>query len=241
MDYITSDVESLDERAVTAANNDQERELLIEEFQPYLHGQVHRLTGSDPRNRDELFSYALMAFNEAIGSYQAGKGHFFAFADNVVHRRLIDGMRHIYRNKKDTVSLNDYDEQGEEIQNRNIIKASITQYQASQEQASIALEIEQFNNELENWDITMDMLVKQSPKHKALRKIYNQAVHMAAADPDIMQTIQVKRYFPVKKVSELTGIPQKKLERGRIYILASIIIQTGDFEYLSDYIGKAGD
>lgn len=241
MDNMTSDVKSLDERAITAANNDREKELLIEEFQPYLHGQVHRLTGSDSRNRDELFSHALMAFNEAIGSYRADKGHFFAFADNVVHRRLVDGMRQIYRNKKDTVSLNDYDEQGEEIQNKNIIKASITQYQASQEQAFIALEIEQFNNELETWDITLDMLVKQSPKHKALRKIYHQAIHAAAANPEIMQTIQLKRYFPVKKLSELTGIPQKKLERGRIYILASIIIQTGDFEYLSDYIGKAGD
>lgn len=241
MDYTPSDVKSLDERAIAAAQNDRERELLIEEFQPYLHGQVHRLTGSDTRNRDELFSYALLAFNEAIGSYKADKGHFFAFADNVVHRRLIDGMRRIYRTQKDTVSLTDYDEQGEEIQNKNIVKASITQYQASQEQTAIAMEIEQFNNELDSWDITMDMLVKQSPKHKALRKIYNQAIHAAAADSEIMQTIQLKRYFPVKKVSELTGIPQKKLERGRIYILASIIIQTGDYEYLSDYIGKAGD
>lgn len=241
MDYIPSDVESLDERAIAAAKNEREKELLIEEFQPYLHGQVHRMTGSDPRYHDELFSYALLAFNEAIGSYKAVKGHFFAFADNVVHRRLIDGMRHIYRSKRDTVSLNDYDEQGEEIQNKNIIKASITQYQASQEQASIAMEIEQFNNELENWDITLDMLVKQSPKHKALRKTYHQAVFAAAADPEVMQTIHLKRYFPVKKISELTGIPQKKLERGRIYILASIIIRTGDFEYLSDYIGKAGD
>ena len=56
--------------------------------------------------------------------------------------------------------------------------------------------------------------------------------------PEIIQMIQLKRYFPVKVVAELTGVPQKTLDRARIFILASVIIKLGDYNYLSEYVSN---
>jgi len=231
VDKTTSEVTTLDQRAMVAAKDNDEAERLIKEFQPYLHGQVRHYVGSDTRNEDELYSYAMTAFYEAIASYDIDKGHFFSFAKKVVSLRLIDCMRKIYRTQKNTVSL-----ESDEAPNVNMIQESIVQYQAEQEQKAIAEEIRQFCNEMENWNITMDMLVKHSPRHKALRKEYRRVAKEVAGNQDIMQTLQLKMYFPISKVSEITGVPQKKLERGRIYIIASIIIHSGDYEYLADYI-----
>lgn len=235
MDNTISEVKTLDQWAILAAKDKEEAERLIKEFQPYLQGQVRRYVGSDTRNEDELYSYVMSAFYEAIISYDADKGHFFSFAKKVVNLRLIDCMRKIYRVQKNVVSLD-----ADETQNANIARESVAHYQAEQEQSAIAEEITRFCNEMGNWNITMDMLVKHSPRHKALRKEYLRVVKQITENPDIMQTIQLKMYFPIKKISEMTGVPPKKLERGRIYIIASLIIHSGDFEYLADYIRNEG-
>jgi hypothetical protein len=82
----------------------------------------------------------------------------------------------------------------------------------------------------------MEVLSKQSPKHKSLLQSYREAVAKIAEIPDILQTIHFKRYFPVKAISKITGLPLKNVERARTFILASLIIKIGDFDYLSGYV-----
>lgn len=228
--------QSLDQRAAKAAEDPKELELLIEEFQPFLHGCVARYALRSESQHEELFGTAMLAFYEAINSYKTDKGHFFPFSRSVVTRRLIDEVRKDYRKNPATVSIDAADEDGMQPQAVSLLSAQ--EYGAQMRQQDIRDEIEQFKLELSQWDITMKSLAAQSPKHDKLRQTYRMVIQVILDNVDIIQIIQLKRYFPVKKIAELTGVPPKKIERARTFIIASLIIQNGDYEYLSDYIEK---
>jgi len=227
---------NLNQRAIAAKTSEAEAKALIEEFMPFLRGRVAKYSARfDDYLREDLLSTAMMAFYEALHGYDAEKGHFYPFANRVVCARIIDNIRKINRHEGKTVSLSDDDEQP--LHESTVINViSMRKYEADRKRELLAEEIEQFKSEAESWGITMDALVKGSPKHRELRVTYRDILSTVAENPEIMQTIHIKRYFPIKAISKITGLPQKKLERARIYILASLIIKTGDYELLSEYI-----
>jgi len=227
---------NLNERAIAAKTLESEAKELIEEFMPFLHGRVAKYSARfDEHVREDLLSTAMMAFYEAVHSYDAEKGHFFPFANRVVCARIIDSIRKLNRHEGRTISINEDEEQP--LTESNVINmVSMRRYEADRRRLLLAEEIEQFMSEAASWGITMDALVKGSPKHRELRHTYKDILSTVSESPEIMQTIHVKRYFPIKAISKITGLPQKKLERARIYILASLIIKTGDYELLSEYI-----
>ncbi|MCL1974710.1 MAG: hypothetical protein FWG61_00945, partial [Firmicutes bacterium] len=98
----------LDDRAVAAKLSEEAMNRLIEDFKPFLKGCVAKYSRRyDENQRDELFSSAMLAFFEAIKSYDAAKGHFFPFANRVVNKRIIDHIRKIYRQEGKTVSFDE--------------------------------------------------------------------------------------------------------------------------------------
>jgi len=227
----------IDERAAAAKQSNEGMELLIEDFKPFLRSRVSKYAMKAAADQqDEMFSTAMLAFYEAVKNYDLEKGHFFPFAERVVRERLIDYIRGLYRQGGRTVPLEDENEEQQSMQSSAIIELSVRSYEARHKQEQLVDEIEQFKSELTTWGITMDALSKQSPKHQKVRESYKLAVSKVSQSPDIVQTIQIKRYFPIKAISEITGLPQKKLERARIFILASLIIKMGDYDYLSEYI-----
>jgi len=228
----------LDERAVKAKHSDDEAEALIAEFMPFLKGRVAKYAARlDAHLREDVLSSAMSAFFEAVQGYDNEKGHFFPFANRVVCARIIDNIRKLSRTEGKAVSLSDGDDgEYQSPASAMIDLASVQNFQEERRRESLADEIEQFKAELGVWGITLDALVRCSPKHKELRKTYKEIVSTVAKHPGIMQTISLKHYFPVSAVSKTTGMPAKKIERAREYILASIIIKTGDYELMSEYI-----
>jgi RNA polymerase sigma factor len=227
----------LDNRAVIAKQSKDEMDRLICDFMPFLRARVARHTLlMDATQREEMLSMAMMAFYEAIQNYAVTKGHFFPFARNVVHNRIIDHLRHIYRKKVATVSLDEENSEKASAQSSAVDELSIRSFEKQKMQEMMAEEIEQFKSELNTWGITLDNLGKASPKHKNLRETYQMIVEKISLDPDIVQTIQLKRYLPIKAIAELTELPQKKIERARTFILAILLIKHGDYDYLSNYI-----
>ena len=226
----------LNERAIIAKGSEAEVENLITEFTPFLRNRVARYSAQfEEYLREDLFSVAMSAFYEAIQSYDDEKGYFFPFADRVVCARIIDNVRKIQRHRGKTVSLDD-DEQPNSAQAAAINAISVQSYEESRRREDLAEEIEQFKSEIASWGITMESLVRDSPKHKELRNTYKKIVFSIAENADIIQTIKLKRYFPVKKISEITKLPQKKLERARTFIIASLIIKTGDYDLLTGFL-----
>ena len=231
------DAASLDSRARSARLSERETEQLISDFRPFILSRVGKYSYKyDEHRRDELISVAMSAFYEAISKYEAEKGHFIPFANRVINERIIDDLRKLYRNEGKTLSL----EVGEGEPNGPAMLdvISMRQYEEQTRQAKLVDEIEQFKLELAEWGISMDSLAKQSPKHKRVRDSYRMVVSGVLQNLDILQTIQIKRYFPIKAIAEISKLPQKKLERARTFILASLIIKMGDYELLAEFVGE---
>ena len=232
-------VADLDHRADAAKESEDEAEKLITEFKPFLRSQVARYsTRFDEHQREDLFSVAMSAFYEAITNFDSNRGRFFPYADRVVRSRIIDSIREITKHEGKTVSLSDDDDEQQLAQSAVISEISMRNYAAQRRREMLAEEIEQFKSEMAAWGITMDALVQASPKHKQLRNTYYVVIAQVANNLDIMQTIRLKRYFPVKAISIITGLPQKELERARIFILVSLIIKTGDYDLLSEFLNR---
>ena len=217
-------------------------EQFIEDFKPFLQACAIRYShGGDDDRRQELFSTAMLAFYESVQSYDAEKGHFYPFANNVIRMRIIDFIRGVYRREADVVPLDPLlidDDDQQSSQTAALNQLSMRKYNEDRSNEMLVDEIEQFKAELNTWGITMETLSKHSPKHKALRETYRSLASQISKSADIIQTIQIKRYFPVKAISEISGLPQKNIERARIFILASLIILMGDYDLLSDYVGN---
>lgn len=242
MDVVIEKTISLDARAVNAKQSTDEMERLIEDFKPFLHARVSKYSYCiDAYRHEDVFSVAMMAFYEAVQSYDADKGHFFPFVNRVVCNRIVDCIRKEYISERtQTVPLENDGRDEQFGQSATINKISIHTYERASKHELLVEEIEQFKAELSTWEITMADLVKHSPKHQKLREAYREVVSIVLQNPDIIQTIQLKRYFPVKAVAEITKLPLKKLERARTFIIASLIIKMGDYDYLSDYVTIGG-
>ena len=229
----------LDGRVIEAQKSRAEAEKLIIEFTPFLHRQVARYSSrNDEYQTDVAFSVAMSAFYEAITSFDAERGRFFPFADRVIRSRIIDHIREISRHKGKTVSLDDNDEEQQTARSVVISEISMRNFKEERRREMLADEIEQFKQEITEWGFTMEALVAASPKHKELRVLYYKIVDAVINNTDIMQTIMLKRYFPIKSIAGITGLPHKKLERARIFVVASLIIKTGDYNLLSDFLHR---
>ena len=226
--------EDLDDRAIRAKTKPAEMERLISDFKPFFHSRASKYSSNNSGfEQDELFGIAMAAFYEAITAYDDSKGHFFPFASNVVRCNILDHIRKVYRSeRREPVLAGDWGENSASP----ICSASVRAHDEIKKQRCIVDEIEQFKYELANWGITMESLALQSPKHKKLAEVYKLLVRQILQKPDVIQTIQLKHYFPIKRISEISGLPQKKLERARTFIIASLIIKMGDYDFLSEYI-----
>ena len=63
---------------------------------------------------------------------------------------------------------------------------------------------------------------------------------MILSRQDIIECIKVKKYFPVSEIANGLKISRRKLERLRKYIIASVIILTGDYQYIREYLKDYG-
>jgi len=68
----------LDDRVVLAKESEAETENLILEYKPFLHSRVAKYSGRlADHAREDLFSVSMLAFHEAIQSYDKEKAIFF--------------------------------------------------------------------------------------------------------------------------------------------------------------------
>ncbi|MDR1778579.1 MAG: hypothetical protein LBR14_02330 [Clostridiales Family XIII bacterium] len=228
---------SIDQHVLDASQSDEKTNDLIKDNLAYILSRVNRYApGASADARENMFSVAQLAFYEAIRTYRVGKGHFYPFADLVIKRRIIDELR---RNGKDFEATVSLDEENEDFDEAAPIRsASLKQHEQQSRSEMLAYEIEDFSAQLDKYGISFEMLVKNSPKHAALRQDYARIIDMARGDAEILETIFKKKYYPVGKIAERTKIPRKKVERSRIYVISMLIIVRGDFQYLSEYVPR---
>lgn len=230
---------SINDRVQNIKNNNEDINVFIEEYKPFIASCAVKVCGRYLKyGEDDELSIALIAFVESINAYDASKGNFLTFAQNVIRRRIID----YYRKEKkhiDVISLNEiYSENEDDFELDFSVKKAIEEQQLADLSEFRKLEIEEFKCELEEWNISLYDLVKSSPKHKSTHEFCSKVIKYIISNPQMVEFIMTKKYIPVSDLSKSLKLSPKKIDRFRKYIIAMIIIATKEYQYLKEYIKK---
>lgn len=214
-------------------DNQEARNEFIAQYQPFIASFCYELThryleyGVD----DEL-QIAMMAFNEAIEKYN-GKGNFLLFAKVTMKSRLFDYFKSsAYRERQTSYAI--YDEEDKEID--ALKNEALDQYQKSYEDHIRVMEINLLNEQLKEYGISFADLVTSSPKHLLSRHKVNSMIEKILEDEEICFDILEEKVLPLKKIEKNLGIPRKKFELYRKYIIAVIVIEYSEFDTLKTYL-----
>jgi len=217
-------------------------ETLIAGNKAFIIGCVRKYAyAPDAAKFDELVSVGLSAFHEALRTYDVAKGHFYPFAEMIIRRRLIDETRRAGRSGN-LIFLGDIE--GDEASEgsggeaaRQLDRLAIDRYRRDSDRQALAEEIGRFSAALRERGITFSDLVEHSPKHAQVRESCDILLRAILGDAGMAASVLDKNMLPVKKLAKITGIPRKKIERARIYIIAAVIIATSEgLEGLREYL-----
>jgi len=229
--------QSLNERVINIKQNTEEINRLIEGYKPFIASTVEQhLNRYVEYGIDDELSIALMAFHEAIEKYDMKKGNFLSFAKITIKHRLIDHYRKEQKLKGKVVYLEQDKNQDEEESVNLYADESLTKYTEAQKSELRRLELEEIKKELAQWGISFADVARSSPKHEATRRTYLAVIDFIMENPNLIDIIKKKRYLPIEKISAGLKIPRKKIERGRNYIVAAVLILSGDYQFINEYI-----
>lgn len=216
-------------------DNTAEISRFLEEYKPFVASCAEKVTGRYMNyGLDDELSIAMLAFVEAIKSFDRTKGNFFSFSHTVIKRRIIDHYRSEKRHKEE-ISLNMYVEEKDDEFDLSSGEA-LRVYSEKKISEIRKLEMEELGKELAAFKITYTDLSRASPRHEKTRKQCSEIVGLILSRPDMLQQILVKRYLPVAEIENALRLPRKLIERFRKYIIAVILIAIGDYEYIREFI-----
>ncbi|MEW5932196.1 MAG: RNA polymerase sigma-I factor [Bacillota bacterium] len=220
------------------AGDPDARESLLRDYQPFVLRVVARMRGRFVTASSEEASVALVAFNEAIDSYRPGQGvGFLSFSETVIRRRLIDHFRRQVRGARE-VPLSALEEEDEEggTYSPVEVEAARAAHQAYVESWERREEVMRFGARLRELGLTLDDLVRVSPRHRDARQRALRAARYLADRPGLGRQVLARGELPMRELEANLGLGRKMLERNRKYILALTLVLMEDFPYLQDYL-----
>ncbi|RKD34674.1 RNA polymerase sigma-I factor [Thermohalobacter berrensis] len=228
--------ENLEERVERAKKDSDELNKLIKEYRPFIISTVQKKVGRYVKSsQDDEISIGMIAFKEAIDSFDSNKGKFLSFAKQVINLRLIDYYRK-EKNKEREVYLDTSEEDNDNKIYEIGTNKAIEIHRLKEENEIRKFEIIEYGKELKKWGIDFNDLVKVSPKSKRLRELYKEISKIIVGNKELLDDLIRTKRLPIKKIQKFKKVHRKKIERGRIYIIALVLIFIGEYEYIKSYI-----
>ncbi len=236
----TDSVGALESKIIAIQNGDTTlRNELIAQYQPYVIKVVNKVCKRFiDRYRDDEYSIALLAFNEAIDSYQVHcHPSFLAFSETVMRRRLIDYFRKEAKYHLQ-IPMSGFDMNNEEDETYNPIEIqmAVEDHQNLQINEERRWEIERYTELLEQYGMTMQDLVDASPKHADTRVTLIEVSRIIVENEALAAQVKNQKTLPLKELTPLVHVSRKTLERNRKYIIAISLIRMHPFTYLREYL-----
>lgn len=221
------------ERRVRSAKADPSAaNQLITEYQPFIAKTVRDHIGRYVAQEDsDEFAVALSAFHEAIQAYDADKGKFLSFASRIIRLRLIDLYRSRHR-EIPQISLEASRDEGQDL----TAAVAMKDFDARKDTQQRRYEILALTEELSQWGITFSQLAEHSPKQEHLRTLYQGVARRIVKSEPLYTGLITSKKLPMKELEALCQIDRKRLDRGRIYIIACVIVLQGDYQFIQDYL-----
>lgn len=227
-----------DEEAIKAAGSSDAAEDFMRHNRQFILRCASKASHHYISESDDEWSIALVAFYEAVFSFNAEKGAFAPFAELVMRRRLTDYLRHISKFRAElevdpAVFDGRVDEEGPDLTLQN----SIVRLTVQAEDTRVRDEIDAVSAQLASYGISFYDLTSCSPKAAKTKASCARVIRMLISSPALLSDMRARRQLPLKTLQQDTSVPQKILERHRKYIIAAAEILDGDYPQLSEYLG----
>lgn len=224
------------------------RNRIIEKYLPFILKVASKSCKKYIRvGEDDEVSIALMAFNEALDKYDCRqKNSFFSFAQAVIKRRMIDYFRKNSQVNKEIPwsSLSDEEDfnPGQQLERMNW-QNSQEQYFEEDINELRREEILEYQKSLASFGITLRELVEASPKHRDARISAYRVARLIYTNEEYLRYLMKTKSLPLKDLEGQVTISRKTMERQRKYIIALVLVMTGRYYFLEEYLDclKEGD
>lgn len=211
---------------------------LIVQYLPFIKSETSKFLKRPPiEGQDEELSVAMIAFHEAIQSYDKNKGSFMGLATTIIRNRLIDHWR---SNKKhqDVISIESTVYSGEDdgqtladtLEDDFDHEESFTSREATQ------AEIDELAHQMEDFGVNLSDVAENCPKQERTLFACQEAIDVAKEDENIMSDLLRTKRLPIKKITELSGVSKKTIERHRKYIIAILLIFSNGYEIIRGHL-----
>lgn len=220
--------DTLEKRVLSAKCSREELEALLTEYRPFVLSAVLSVY---PAGGDDALQTGFIAFAQAVNIYSEEKGAFLSLARTIIKRRVVDLIRKETSVKEDAILDRAQDEEEGMVQT-----ASALVHRINSENEERREEIAAFAAELKKWSISVNQLSKASPKHETTKNACKTVIYEMISNEKLLETFKNEKRLPVIELTRKTGIKRKLIEDHRRYIVAAIIIHTGDFPYMQEYV-----
>ena len=229
-------MENTNQIVLRAKEDKKALEDLIVSNKRYIINISSKITKKYITTDSDEWSIALSAFCEAVNAYTESKGNFYNFCELVIKRRLYDyKKRELKHYTEFSIDPNDFDCEPSENEENHIGHKIIASLSTNNDD-SAKLEILAITDILSKYNFSFYDLASVSPKAEKTKKSCALAVSCMLNENGLLRDLRLYKLLPIKKISRISNVPQKILERHRKYIIAAVEILDGDFPIISEYL-----
>jgi RNA polymerase sigma factor len=230
-------VGELDDKAVSAASNDRLLEDFIFQHHAFILNCLYRITHCYISKSKDEWSIGLIAFSQAVKTYNSEKGAFLPYAELIIRRSLIDYYRSTHRFQSETpVDPLLFQCNPEEDDSEAALKSVISEKLSVKPEENLRYEIASANEEFQKFGFSFYDLSFCSPKSEKTKQACKTAVLFLLENTAIKHETLITRQLPIKILQKNTDLPRKLLERHRKYIIAAMLILSGEYPLLAEYL-----
>ena len=222
-------------QAVYAAKTDTAAaDAFVQQYLPFVRAETVRFTRQaiEQGHEDEL-SIALLAFYEAILSYEKGRGAFLPYAARAIRNRLIDHFRAERRHRGQVSMQASAGEDGRTLADTLPARDELD---ASELRLASRQEIAAFGAQLEQYGICFSDVADNCPRQERTLAACRRVLDHARAHPELLDRLVETGRLPMNELAAGSGTDKKTMERHRKYLVAILLAFTNGYEIIRGHL-----
>lgn len=218
-----------------AKTDSQKADDFIRSYIPFIRSEASKAVSRQCTEHDDEYSIAMMAFYEAIMSYERFRGAFLPYASTVIKSRLIDYNRKESRHKNN-ISLYQETSETDERELIETIPDKTDNFEELVDRQATQQEIQELSRVMKDFGISFSDVADNCPKQERTLKSCGDAIRYAANNKELLDMLMRTKKLPMAELVAGSGAERKTLERHRKYILAMLLVQTNGYEMIRGHI-----
>ena len=201
---------NIDEKALMAANDDKLFADFANEQNHFIINCAYRTTHKYITQSDDEWSISLIAFSNAVKTYNQDKGGFLPYSELLIKRSLIDYYRTTKKyNLEFSVNSDIFESKPEDEESDIRIKMEVSSKLSKVPQDDLKYEIEAANAEFNKLGFSFFTLTNCSPKSTKTRETCKQAVLYVLNNPLVQNELYLSKQLPIKLIQKIRTYPEK--------------------------------